>query len=212
MEPEGLCHDFPLSQSFLHCEVGSVSLELSLGKPDILLSNALRVCNGLLLSYHILGCCAHPVLDRPRSGDWDKYHCQSECFITKHSKTWDANLKKIFLSAWRKNLHRSCLPVIRILSSVDDSVQLLKKVRIKEISSGFSFWIVERPKQVKSTEAAAAHYSSRLGFLKRNLWPRTHFKRLPLHESPTGICNKFQNKMDGKSQQLHSISLVRKRT
>lgn len=61
-------------------------------------------------------------------------------------------------------------------------------------------------------EATAAHYSPRLGFLKRNLWPRTHFKHLPLHSSPTGICNKFQNKMDGKNQQLHSISLVRKRT
>lgn len=38
----------------------------------------------------------------------------------------------------------------------------------------------------------------------------THFKLVSLHKSPTGICNKFQNKMDGQSQQLHSISLVRK--
>lgn len=44
------------------------------------------------------GSCVHPVLDRPRSGGWDKYHCQSECFITKDSKIWDANLKKTFLS------------------------------------------------------------------------------------------------------------------
>lgn len=40
----------------------------------------------------------------------------------------------------------------------------------------------------------------------------THFKCVPLHKSPTGICHKFQNKMDGQSQQLHNISLVRKRT
>lgn len=82
------------------------------GKPDILLNSALRVCTGLLLSYHILGCCVHPGLDRPRSGDWDKYHCQSECFITNDSKIWDANLKKTFLSRQRQNLHKCCLPVL----------------------------------------------------------------------------------------------------
>lgn len=125
---------------------------------------------GLLLSYHILGCCAHPALDRPRRGGWDKYHCQWKCFITKDSKIWDADLKETFLSRQKQNLHKSCFPLIRILSSVGDSVQLVTKLRIKVISSVFSFWIMERPKQVKSTEAAAAvHYFLRLGFLKRNL-------------------------------------------
>lgn len=72
-------------------------------------------------------------------------------------------------------MHKSCLPVIRLLSSVGDSVQLLKKLRMKAMSSGFSFWIMERPKQVTTIEAAAAaHYSPGLGFLKRNLWHRTH--------------------------------------
>lgn len=70
--------------------------------------------------------------------------------------------------------------MIRILSSVNYSVQLLKKVRIKIISLGFSFWMMERPKQVKSTEAAA-YYSLRLGFLKRNLWPRIHISSFHLY-------------------------------
>lgn len=75
---------------------------------------------------------------------------------------------------------------IRILSSVGDSVQWLNKMRLKVISSdffwSFSCWTVERTKQVKSTEAAAAaHYSLRLGFLKRNLWPRTHISSVYLY-------------------------------
>lgn len=69
----------------------------------------------------------------------------------------------------------------RILTSVNYSIQSLKKMRIKVISSGFFFGIMERPKQLKSTEAVAAHYSLRLGFLKRNLWSRTHISSIYLY-------------------------------
>lgn len=41
IEPVGLCHDCPLSQRLLHCEVELVSLEPTLGKADILLNSAL---------------------------------------------------------------------------------------------------------------------------------------------------------------------------
>lgn len=40
---------------------------------------------------------------------------------------------------------------------------------------------MERLKQVKPTEVEGAHYSLRLGFLKRNLWPRTHISSVYLY-------------------------------